>query len=244
MDQRPAWAFYVPSTIFLLLSIRILVGHLSRWKAAEGTDPLIREEGEHRPEEADAFLHLARIGSFAVYFGVASIRWLFPKLALSLDIQEGTVGVLMGTMIGGQALMFFLMGRIRVWPYRFEAVVVAQALPLLGLTLAWTGASAVAFGVAFCAVGLGAGMTYTMGLFYSVHGHHAKGSNAGIHEAVAGSGSLLGPILGGVAARSTSLRAPSLLSMAVIVLALAIQGVVWTAIRRRRRPAWSAANRI
>lgn len=244
MGQRPEWAFYVPSTIFLVLSMRILIGHLSRWKAAKGTDPLVREEGEHRPEEADAFLHIARMGSFAVFFGVASIRWLFPKLALSLDIQEGTVGMLIGMLTGGQTLMYFLMGRVRIWPYRFGAVVVAQALPLLGLALAWVGSSAVAFGVAFCAVGLGAGMTYTMGLFYSVHGHHAKGSNAGIHEAVAGSGALLGPILGGVAAKSYSLRAPSLLSMAVIVVAVLIQCIVWTAIqRRRRRLAWSTASK-
>ena len=198
MGQRPEWTFYVTSTILLLLSMRILIGHLSRWKGAGIEDPLMREEEEHRPKEADAFLHIARMGSFAVYFGVASIRWLFPKLALSLDIHEGTVGVLIGIMMGAQALMFFLMGRVRVWPYRFEAVLVAQTLPLLGLTLAWVGSSAVGFGAAFCAVGLGAGMTYTMGLFYSVHGHHAKGSNAGIHEAVAGSGALLGPILGGV----------------------------------------------
>jgi predicted MFS family arabinose efflux permease len=148
-------------------------------------------------------------------------------------------------VMGAQALMFFLMGRIRLWSYRFEALMMALILPLMGLTLAWVGSSAVVFGTAFCAVGLGAGMMYTMGLFYSVHGHHAKGSNAGMHEAVAGSGSLLGPILGGVAARSYSLRAPGVLSMAVIVTAMVIQCVVWAVIqRRRRRLLWSAVDRV
>jgi MFS family permease len=245
MGQRPEWAFYLTSSIFLLLSMRILIGHLSRWRPVEVEDPLAREEGEHRPEEADTFLHIARIGSFAVFFGVSSIRWLFPKLALSLGIREGTVGMLIGMVMGAQALMFFLMGRIRLWSYRFEALMMALALPLMGLTLAWVGSSAVVFGMAFCAVGLGAGMTYTMGLFYSVHGHHAKGSNAGMHEAVAGSGSLLGPILGGVAARSYSLRAPGVLSMAVIVMAMVIQCVVWAVIqRRRRRLLWSVVDRV
>lgn len=234
MMRDPAWVFYGASGVHFILCARLMLGHLPRVGRSEVEPPSEAEVGD-RPGEADLFLPLARIASFAVFFGVASIRWLFPKLAVSLDISGGTIGVLMGTVAAAQGLMFLVMGRVHRWQYAFRAMVLAQLLPVVGLTLVWLGQSALGFGIALCAVGLGSGMTFTMGLFYSLHGHHAKGSNAGLHEAILGVGNMAGPIIGGVVARYVSLRTPNLLNIGVIVLAIAVQCVLWRRAGRRRR---------
>ena len=241
LTRNPAWVFYGAAGVHVVLCMRLLLGHLPRAGRSVGA-PSTEAQDQHRPEEADAFLRLARIAGFAVFFSVASIRWLFPKLAVSLDMPKGTIGVLLGTVAAAQGLTFLVMGWVHRWQYTFRAMLLAQIFPVMGLLLVWFGQSALAFGVALFTVGLGSGMAFTMGLFYSLHGHHAKGSNAGLHEAILGMGHMAGPILGGVAARYTSLRIPSLLNIAIIVLAIAGQCVLWWWARRRSRT--SASGRV
>jgi len=234
LARNPAWVFYGAAGIHFVLCMQLLLGHLPREGRSTG-EPSTEMQDQHRPEEADAFLRLARIASFAVFFSVASIRWLFPKLAVSLDIPKETIGVLLGTVAAAQGLMFLVMGWVHRWQYTFRAMLFAQILPVIGLVMVWFGRTAFGFGAALFIVGLGGGMTFTISLFYSLHGHHAKGSNAGLHEAILGIGHMAGPILGGVAARYTSLRTPSLLNIGIIVLAIAGQCVLWRRVRPRLR---------
>ncbi len=232
--------FYTAFAVLFTLAARLLHRCL-RPKAEAASERSSPQPGTGRsPEQTAAFLYLARLTNFAVMFTVASTRWLFSKLAVSLGIGETEIGMVLGLLICGQALMFFAMGRIRHWQYAFGAIPLALLLPLIGLTLAWFSTTPLGFGIAFTIVGLSGGMAFTLGLFYSMHGSDIKGNNAGLHEAIMGCGSILGPLLGGMVARQIALPATHLLNLAVIALTLVWIGLFW----RRRRSRQNRARHI
>lgn len=236
-EQNAALPFCVAAALFLLLGLRLTA--LLLWGEKEDpkrTRPV--QATPHPPHrEAAAFLFMARLVHFALTFSIGSIRWLFPKLAVTLGMRGATLGVALGMLTGSQVLVYFGMSRVRRWQYAFGALLLALFLPLAGLLVAWSSTTAVGFGAAFFAVGLSGGMAFNMSLFYGVHGSHAKGGNAGLHEAIGGLGYMLGPLLGGVVAREVSLTATSLFNAALVALVLAWVSVYWY---RRRSEAQRA----
>lgn len=232
--------FYTAFAVLFALAVRLVHRCLRPKAEASSQRPPLQPETGRPPEQTAAFLTIARLTNFAVMFTVASTRWLFSKLAVTLGITETAIGMVLGLLMGGQALMFFAMGRIRRWQYAFGAILLALLLPLVGLTLAWFSTTPLGFGVAFIIVGLSGGMAFTLGLFYSMHGSEIKGNNAGLHEAIMGCGSILGPFLGGLVARQIALPATHLLNLVVIVLTLAWIGLFW----RRRRSRQNRARHI
>lgn len=193
--------------------------------AGPADEPQGREEYDPR---ARRFLMLARVGAFGIYFTVGSIRWLFPKLGLSLALSPDRIALLMGLMMASETAVFVAMGRFRAWEFSgvpfflFGAVALGAPLAIAG------GSSMPAFVVGFCLLGGCAGVLYTMALFYSVHSPQNKGANAGLHEAIIGSGALVGPLLGGGVARLAGLRAPLVLCAGVILLATCVQAGMWS----------------
>lgn len=200
-EQNPALPFCVAAVLFLLLSLRLTT--LLRWGKKEDRQPAHPLQAEPHPHQnkVAAFLFMARLAHFALSFSIGSIRWLFPKLAVTLGMQGATIGVALGMLTGSQVLAYFGMSRVRRWQYTFGALLLTLLLPLAGLWVAWSATTAIGFDVAFFAIGLSGGMAFNMSLFYGVHGSHTKGGNAGLHEAIGGLGYMLGPLLGGVVAR-------------------------------------------
>jgi len=154
---------------------------------------------------------------------------------VTLGLHGMAIGLVLGMLTGAQALGFFGMALIRRWQYAFNALLLSLLLPLAGLALAWWASTPFGFGVAFFAVGLGGGMTFNLCLFYSVQGARARGSNAGLHEAIGGLGWMLGPFLGGVVARQVSLPATSLLNLALVALLLAGISLYWVRLKAGQR---------
>jgi MFS family permease len=72
-------------------------------------------------------------------------------------------------------------------------------------------------------IGISSSVTYYSSLYYTVHLLKKKGRGTGIHESIIGSGALLGPILGGIAAHYAGLRAPYLLCSAVLFTSIAAE---------------------
>jgi MFS family permease len=75
-------------------------------------------------------------------------------------------------------------------------------------------------------IGLSCSVTYYSSLYYAVHLLKKKGRGTGLHESILGGGAVLGPILGGVAAQYTGLRAPYFLCIVVLVAALGAQFIL------------------
>lgn len=177
------------------------------------------------PEGADLFLLLARMANFSAWFTVGVIRWLFPKLAVSLGVGKGELGLLLGTFTGAQALIFSLLGRTKRWQYELWPFWAGQTGIVWGLAMLWQLSDLLWLAAALGAIGLGTGTTYTLSLFYSLHGRSAKGGHAGLHEAILQSGVLAGPITGGAAAQAYSLRAPALVCIGVVFMSITAQAI-------------------
>ncbi len=76
---------------------------------------------------------------------------------------------------------------------------------------------------AFALLGMAGGITTSASLFYALNTSRNKGTRAGIHELILGSGGIFGPLTGGILATKYTLRTPYLLAIIVIGASIAIQ---------------------
>ncbi|NUQ01217.1 MAG: MFS transporter, partial [Armatimonadetes bacterium] len=181
-------------------------------RRAAGQPALAEEPTEPAHPQADLFLRLAWAGNFASSLAMGTVKTLFPKLGDTLGYPPELVGWLIASIHGGQILLFYVGSRTEIWHYRLEPLLLAPLLGASGMAVAYYTSSPLWFALGFAASGMCAGVTYVGSLFYSLHGHAAdRGGKAGLHEAVLGSGLLLGPLIGGKLADELGLRAPWLL---------------------------------
>ncbi|NCO36139.1 MAG: MFS transporter [Armatimonadetes bacterium] len=176
---------------------------------------------------AKAFLQIAWIGNFVMWFIGASIAGLFPKLARSLTIDDRTIGLVIAAVTVAQGVTFYLMSRTRNWHYRMRPLMTMQCVTLLGLLVVVFGDQPAVLGVAMALIGLGRGMTYTCSLFYGLEATRGGGASTGFHEFLIGFGFVSGPFLSGLAAEHFGLRAPFILCFIVLVAGMAIQVAIW-----------------
>jgi DHA1 family multidrug resistance protein-like MFS transporter len=169
------------------------------------------------------FLYAAWAGNFASWFIMGNARYQFPKLARELAIPPDIIGLILGFL--GLALFsgFFLLRRTDRWHFARDYLFGAQFVAMAGLLLIIVSGEPALFALAFVMIGLSCSLTYYSSLYYAVHLLKKKGKGTGLHESILGGGAVLGPILGGVAAQYTGLRAPYFLCAAILVAALGIQ---------------------
>ena len=123
--------------------------------------------------------------------------------------------------IGFSLFMGFLILRQNGdWHFRRSYLLGSQLLAGSGLLLFVISGHPMLFALALILIGMGSSVTYYSSLYYAVHLIRKKGRGTGIHESIVGSGALLGPILGGIAAQYAGLRTPYLLCLVVLFLAV------------------------
>jgi MFS family permease len=141
-------------------------------------------------------------------------------------------GIFLGTIYLTQTLLFVVLQRGSGWTYRRDLVYGTQLLcaaAAVGLTFVRADAAILAAG---SLIGISLGFSNASSIYYSLHGPADHGKYAGVHEAVVGMGTILGPLAGGAMADLThDLRMPYWLVGAAMVVAIAAQEVVY-----RRRP--------
>jgi MFS family permease len=154
---------------------------------------------------------------------MGNARYQFPKLARELDIPPHLIGLVLGFL--GFALFtgFFLLRRTDRWFFVSHFLFGAQALALVGVSLLGVSSEAALFALALVMIGLSCSVTYYSSLYYAVHLLKRKGKGTGLHESILGGGAVLGPILGGVAAQYAGLRAPYVLCIGVLLMALGLE---------------------
>lgn len=96
-------------------------------------------------------------------------------------------------------------------------------MSIIGLTSLIFGRSIVFFAIGLLTHGILIGVTFTASIFYSLYIENSSGKHTGVHEAIIGSGFLLGPLVGGFLAEQIGPRAPYLLSGCVILCAILFQ---------------------
>ncbi len=189
------------------------------------------------PERVQLFLYMAWLGNFASWFTRGVVGSMFPQLSAHLGFSSAMLGLLTCLLSAAMFTMFVLTRRERHWQYNFGTLLLAEIVGMVGMLFAAVSHSPLMFAGAFIASGLCSGVTYAGSLFYALDGaHQNRGRRSSLHEAVLGSGAVLGPLVGGALGQLISLHAPYAASGVVFGLAIVGQLVLW----RRARPRLAA----
>jgi MFS family permease len=215
--------FLVSAGIALMLFLLVFKTVHEREPSSE--EPIERADRE-TSDRHRSFLFAAWVANFASWFIMGNARYQFPKLARELNLPPHLIGVILGFL--GFALFsgFFLLRRTDRWFFVRDFLFGAQVLAMVGIVLIAVSNQAYLFAMALVMIGLSCSVTYYSSLYYAVHLLKKKGKGSGLHESILGGGAVLGPILGGVAAQYAGLRAPYVLCLAVLAVAIGVQSLV------------------
>ena len=203
--------------------------------AGERTEETVTPPERVNPELVWVFMIMAWVGVFATSFARGMVASMFPKLGDELGYSPALVGRLLFMLGAAQLLVFIIIGRTPRWQYRLSLLILAMALSLAAMVLSVLARSPWVFAVSFAFIGGATSLAYVSGITYALHaGAEGRGRRAGIHEAVIGSGLVVGPLVGGVVAQYLNLRAP--FAAAAVVYGLAVLGQLLLWWRRRQRP--------
>ncbi len=169
------------------------------------------------------FLYAIWIANFASWFVLGNVRYQFPKLARELATSSSMIGLLIGCIGLSQFFGFSILRRSDLWHFKKIYLMGAQLLAACGTLLILSFSEPVLFALAFIMIGICSSVTYYSSLYYAVYLHEKKGRITGMHESIVGSGALLGPILGGIAAQYVGLRTPYLLCLGVLFVGVAAE---------------------
>ena len=183
---------------------------------------------------ARALLGACWCAMFASVFGIATVRMLFPELALELRFTPVVIGIVVAVLTVGQALMFVVLGAGGWWRYRLAPLLCAQILAVAGYIAVGIVRSPILFALAFTAIGAVNALAYTSGYYYGVNRRVRRGAFTGTHEAILGAGSAIGPLIGGVLGRSVGLRAPYFMAACVVAGAILVELLVNCTCRKER----------
>jgi len=186
-------------------------------------------DNEAPPTEGPgALLGVARISHFLGFFAYGSVRLLFPKLARSLGISEGEIGLMIGILLAGQGVGILLSSLGPWWRGKLWPQLLAQGLTLVSALIVFGASSERLFALAFLLQGVGLGIAYSSALYYGLQTRANMGRNTGIHESLVAGGHIFGSLSAGAAAQFASLRAPYLVT-AVVTLTLIILSISYWA---------------
>ncbi|UCH33906.1 MAG: MFS transporter [Armatimonadota bacterium] len=215
---------YVASALAIVVALMLAglrPGARSRDDAAsDGPPDGVVPVSVHR---ARALLLASWCAMFASVFGAASLRVLFPKLALDLEFQPAVIGLVLAALTAGQAIMFLVLGGGAWWRYRLLPLVLVQGASAVAYVAVGLVRAPAAFGAAFAVIGAAGALAYTSSYYYGVNRAARRGAFTGIHEAILGAGGALSPLLGGILAREVSLRLPYFVAGGVIVAAIGVE---------------------
>ena len=219
-EMNHALPFYVTVTTSMINLIIIISQSKTHGKSEDAAS--IDESASVSPKVRRMYLHIAWIANFASWFTLGILRNLGPKLMLQMGIPARTFGNLMLVNGLSQLLMFLFLGTPypRRWHYKLSPLLSFQFVGVTAFFGIWFVTNIPLWMLAFFAIGTTSGMTYFCSIYYSLHGHFDKGNKSGFHEAILGSGALLGPFLGGVSADLLGLKSPYLLCAVVIVISM------------------------
>lgn len=232
------WSFW--ATALLVLGTSAYIAYRTRGGAighAPGPEaPPAPREGGLSVSRRAGYMKLAWIANFTIWFAGAAVGTIFPKLARSLGVSVGSVGLLMAVVMVAQAASFAALSRTSRWHYRLLPMLGSQALAAAGLLAIAHGSAAWAFAAGLALIGLARGGSYSASLYYGLDSEAARGLNAGIHEAVIGVAYVAGPFVSGLVAQQAGLRAPFTTAAAVVLCGLALEVALWRRLDPYQRP--------
>jgi DHA1 family multidrug resistance protein-like MFS transporter len=219
---HPRVPFWAAAAISFLLFFLLRASVSDRGpQPAKGGAILPLETGDS--DRGIGFLYAIWIANFASWFILGNLRYQFPKLARDMAISPSTIGLLLSCIGLSQFLGFFFLRGSDRWHFKKSYLLGAQLLSASALLLIFFFPLKLIFASAFILIGLSISLTYYSSLYYSVRLLKRKGKGTGLHESILGSGVVLGPTLGGVVALSVGPRAPYVLCLVVLAMAVVME---------------------
>ncbi len=177
------------------------------------------------PREDNSYLVVGWMANFISWFIIGNIRNIFPKLATSIGISAGILGMLISTVGLAQILSFYFIRRWEGWHYRLYPLLIFQGIAAAGMVFIYFGSSPLILAFGMTAIGASNGMTYYSSIFYSLHRDKKRGLAAGFHETIIATGGLLGPLLGGLVA-SYNIRWPYLICLILVAAGITVESLI------------------
>ena len=162
------------------------------------------------------FRAIAWIASFTAFFSLSMVSNQFPKLAQELTISPTALGVMFALPRVIQFLIFMTVRHTNRWQFRLYPLVIPQIAAMIGMVLIATQNSPVVLCVAFSAIGMLIGSSFSASQFYSFFHETKKGELGAVNEMVIGMSNFSAPLIGGILAHTVGLRAPYVLCCAVL----------------------------
>ncbi len=232
-DDAPFRPFYLACTLGLLTLTVVLLSKSSQTRADSEPQQLTQTLFPP-PEVRRRYLNIARCANFASYFALAVLRWLAPKLTKEMGIPTVVYGNLMLTLGSFQTLTFLFLGTgySTRWHYRLSPMVITQVFAILSFVVLWRVQHIFVWFIAYVIIGISVAFSYFGSLYYGLDQHTDKGNKSGWHEAVLGFGSLLGPLICGIAADSEfGMQSPYLVCAVVLLGAIFVEVIMASKIR-------------
>ena len=199
----PVLPFYLAGGFSLINLIALKSQTIVNRKTPHASEhPAVMEAPPHNAHHIH--LKIARIANFASWFSLGIVRQIAPKLTVESGIPAKTFGNFMLLSGVTQLIGFLWLGTNRAarWHYRFSPLISVQLLAVIAFLAIGLLPHGLYWAFAFAIIGLCGAVTYFNSMYYSLHAQHDKGNKSGWHEAILGSGLLLGPLLGGASADS------------------------------------------
>ena len=185
-----------------------------------------------RTSRSRSFLRMAWLAIPFSYIGISTVVAVIPALAETLKLSTAQAGLFGSIWMFVRLGTFVALWQWTGWHYRFRwllggfvGLTASFSLLLLSYDLWLMIAAQVGFGVSV-------GLIYYSSLFYSMDVGETKGEHGGLHEAMIGAGSCLGPAVGALSLCLTP-SSPNAGAYAVAaVLACGLVGLIGLRIRR------------
>ncbi|NNF05471.1 MAG: MFS transporter [Candidatus Eisenbacteria bacterium] len=173
------------------------------------------EEDAYEPKHLHTYRWVCWVGTAFTMGMVAVMNHHLPEWLEARGWSESVFGGFLGATFLTQTVAFVFLGRTGSWNYRPWPLILST-LVLSGVMLAVPFLQKpVWFFVLAPFMGVSMGLLFSSSLIYSLAGREKRGRNAGINEAFVGLGTVLFPVLGGLAGSLTqNLDAPYLFSAA------------------------------
>lgn len=221
----PAASFWsaagLSAAVLALLAVRLRIGPTAVY------DDEDNEAGADRVDpRARSFLHIAWLVNFTMWFAGTSVATVFPRLARSLHFSDGRIGEMAGAVWLGQIGLFCVLTTGAWWHDRKAPFLLGLAAGLVAVLLFASVSTALWLVAASIVIGAARTPGHMASIHYGLHSGGDRDANMGYHEAVLGAGCVLGPLLSGYAADIGGVRAPFMISAALIApVILAV--VIW-----------------
>lgn len=175
------------------------------------------------PMKASTLLIMAWVANLFAFVGANAMVPLMPAVTKGLGINNAGIATAVGSIYMFTRVIGFVLGWIWIgWRYRIRWKLTFVTIMLVSTYFIIVSQNISELILLQIVLGLALAMIYSGSLFYAMHLSRGSGHNAGIHEAVIGVGTVLGPALAAMSGEAGSLDPKAITILLVQLVGLSI----------------------